>query len=57
MIDEAQTRSSTVSRGPGVGQKMIDGAVAPCAHGPAEVAIAAAIVIARIIQNARKYGG
>ncbi|MFJ3505608.1 RHS repeat-associated core domain-containing protein [Streptomyces sp. NPDC090135] len=56
MVDGAQTRTSTVSRAPGAGQKMVDGAVPPGAHGPAEVAVTTALVIARIIQNARKRG-
>ncbi|MGQ4479328.1 RHS repeat-associated core domain-containing protein [Streptomyces sp. SAS_276] len=57
LIDAAETRTSTVARTPGAAHQMIDGAVPPGAHGPGEVAITTALIIARIIQNARKYGG
>ncbi|MCX4698497.1 RHS repeat-associated core domain-containing protein [Streptomyces sp. NBC_01373] len=55
VAEEAGTRATTVARSPGAAQKMIDGAVPPGAHGPAEAAVAGSIVVAKGVQMFRRW--
>ncbi|MEU2155053.1 polymorphic toxin-type HINT domain-containing protein [Streptomyces sp. NPDC019396] len=55
VAEEAENRRDKVGSAPTTVQKMVDGPQAPGAHGPAEAIVAAAIVVARGWQHARKW--
>ncbi|MET9787270.1 RHS repeat-associated core domain-containing protein [Streptomyces canus] len=55
VAETASERTTTVARSPGTAQKMIDGALPPGAHGPAEVAVAVSIVVTRGVQKFRRW--